>query len=82
MNQRVRIKGMNSPIITYRTIAKDANVSVSTIKKIMAGYRRASVKMATRLEEVTGIPAEAWVLPEKFDLRKRYQELKERMERS
>lgn len=48
----------------------------------MAGYRRASVKMATRLEEVTGIPAEAWVLPEKFDLRKRYQELKERMERS
>ena len=75
-------RGIGEMILTYKVIAQKAGVSHNTIRKIMCGARRASPTTAYRLERVTGIPAEAWVLPEKFDLRKRYQELKDRIERS
>ena len=70
----------NKKVLNYKEVALRAGVSHSTLKKIMCGVRRASPKTAIKLEEATGIEAAAWMLPERYNLRKKYKELKVRME--
>jgi len=68
-------------ILNYKAMALKAGVSHSTLKKIMCGVRRASPKTALKLEEATGIEAAAWMLPERYNLRGKFEQLKAGIER-
>lgn len=51
--------------MTRQQIAEKAGCSRQHIDFILAGKRRPSKDLSERLEEVTGIKAEAWIFPDR-----------------
>jgi plasmid maintenance system antidote protein VapI len=52
--------------MTIKELSDLAVISQSHARYILSGKRHASRKLAKRLEEKTGVRAEAWVFPEVF----------------
>lgn len=47
-------------------LSKQLNVHIDTLYRIRRGERRATVKLALKMENATGIKAEAWIFPERY----------------
>jgi len=49
-----------------KRVAQDAGIDYSYLWYILSQKRRPGRKVAEKLEEATGIPAPAWIWPEKY----------------
>lgn len=49
-----------------RRLAEIGDISMRHAYYILNGSRRPSVALAKRLEAVTGVPAQAWLFPDRY----------------
>lgn len=47
-------------------LSKHIGAHIDTLYRIRRGERRATAKLALKLEAATGLKAEAWIFPERF----------------
>jgi len=53
-------------VIDIKELAKKLGVTDRHVRYILDRKRRPSAEIAVKLEEITNIPREAWIWPEKF----------------